>query len=246
MQIESTFSVVAPIDEVWETLMDFEKVASCVPGAEILNKLSDDAYQVGMKVKVGPITMQYRGQMTVMERDAVAHKAVFEGRAQEARGQGTAQGSATMILVESEGTTQGSVTADVDLSGKVAAMGKGIIGGVTDQMMALFAQNLQTMLSESGTPSPEPEPTGETADAESPSAAQPRAHKPMQAAPVRATPASPAHATPANTSLNAFDLVMGMFNDQLTKPGRVFGAVAVIAFVSFRLGRRVGERRTSR
>ena len=72
MQLESTFSVVAPIDEVWETLMDFERVAGCVPGAQVLNKLSEDAYQVGLKVKLGPVSMQYRGQMTVLERDATA------------------------------------------------------------------------------------------------------------------------------------------------------------------------------
>lgn len=63
MQLDSTFTVIAPVDTVWATLMDFERVAGCVPGAQILNRLSDDAYQVGMKVKLGPVTMQYRGQM---------------------------------------------------------------------------------------------------------------------------------------------------------------------------------------
>ncbi|MEB0222676.1 SRPBCC domain-containing protein, partial [Pseudomonas sp. AB12(2023)] len=70
MQLDSTFSVTAPIEEVWATLMDFERVAGCVPGAQILNRLSDDAYQVGMKVKLGPVAMQYKGMMNVIERDA--------------------------------------------------------------------------------------------------------------------------------------------------------------------------------
>ena len=67
MQIDSNFSVVAPIDTVWETIMDFERVAGCVPGARILNKLSDDAYQVGMTVKLGPVNMQYKGLLNVTE-----------------------------------------------------------------------------------------------------------------------------------------------------------------------------------
>ncbi|MDJ0337393.1 SRPBCC family protein [Cryobacterium sp. PH31-O1] len=146
MQLDSTFTVIAPVDTVWNTLMDFERVAGCVPGAQILNKLSDDNYQVGMKVKLGPVTMQYRGQMNVDERDADAHRAVFSGKAQETRGQGTAQATVTLVLVETDGVTQGTVSADLSLSGKAAAMGKGVISSVTEQMMALFAGNLQALI----------------------------------------------------------------------------------------------------
>ncbi|WP_241992964.1 SRPBCC family protein [Cryobacterium frigoriphilum] len=151
MQLDSTFTVVAPVDTVWATLMDFERVAGCVPGAQILNRLSDDAYQVGMKVKLGPVTMAYRGQMNVLERDAAAHRAVFDGKAQETRGQGTASATVTLVLVETDGTTQGTVSADLALSGKAAAMGKGVIGSVTDQMMALFASNLQQLIEQPAT-----------------------------------------------------------------------------------------------
>lgn len=146
MQIDTTFTVKAPVDTVWETLMDFERVAGCVPGAQILNKLSEEAYQVGMKVKLGPVTMQYRGQMNVDERDAAGHRAVFSGKAQETRGQGTAQATVTLTLVESDGLTQGFVSADLALSGKAAAMGKGVISSVTEQMMGLFAGNLQELI----------------------------------------------------------------------------------------------------
>ncbi|TFC83831.1 carbon monoxide dehydrogenase, partial [Cryobacterium sp. TmT2-59] len=184
MQIDSTFSVVAPIDQVWKTLMDFERVAGCVPGAQVLNKLSDDAYQVGMKVKLGPVTMQYKGQMTVLERDATAHRAVFEGRAQETRGQGTSQGTATLSLVEESGMTKGTVSADAALSGKVAAMGRSIIGSVTDQMMALFAENLQAMVGEG------PAAVAGKAGEGGTSTEQP------PAAPPAAAPAAPPAATP--------------------------------------------------
>ncbi len=243
MQLDSTFTVVAPIDTVWDTLMDFERVAGCVPGAEVLNKLSDDAYQVGMKVKLGPVSMQYKGMMNVIERDATAHRAVFEGRAQEARGQGTAQGKATLSLVEADGTTTGTVSAEVDLSGKVAAMGKGIIGSVTDQMMALFAENLQSMVTGTG--------TGETpADGDSAAPAPATGATPTpppSGAPVSApapTPRPLQHQAPrtADTSLNALTLAKGMLADQLSHPGKLIGLIAGVAFLAYRAGRSAGRR----
>ena len=161
MHIDSTFSVVAPISQVWDTLMDFERVAGCLPGARILNKLSDDAYQVGMTVKLGPVTMQYKGLLNVIERNAPEHRAVLGGKAQETRGQGTAEATVTLVLAEDGAATRGSVSADLALSGKAAAMGKGVIGSVTEQMMSLFAKNLQAMLTE-GAPPAQEAPAGPT------------------------------------------------------------------------------------
>jgi len=234
MQIDSAFSVDGPIDNVWDTLMDFQRVAGCVPGAQILNKLSDDAYQVGMKVKLGPVSMQYKGQMTVLERNVEEHRAVFQGRAQETRGQGTAEASVTLRLVEAEGATHGTVSADLALSGKAATMGKSVIGGVTEQMMALFAANLQTLLAE---------PAGEApleALQEAPPAEQPPARVPAVSAPV-SPPTSPSASLPDN-SLNVLSLAKGMVTDQLSSPGKLVGLLAAVAFCAYRLGRRAGRR----
>ncbi|MCY7324563.1 MAG: SRPBCC family protein [Microbacteriaceae bacterium] len=214
MQLDSSFSVVAPIDEVWQTIMDFERLAGCVPGAQILNKLSDDAYQIGLQVKMGPVTMKYRGQMTVLERDADAHRAVFEGKAQEIRGQGTAQRSATSTLVEVDGAPQGTVSADISLSGKVAAMGKGVIGNVTDQMMTLFATNLQLMVESPATP-------------EAP------------AAPAESAPTTPA----VGPSLDAMSLAKGIVMDQFSSPAKLIGLIVAVAFVAYRVGTFVSARR---
>lgn len=255
MRIDSTFSVVAPIDTVWDTLMDFERVAGCVPGAQILNKLSEDAYQVGMKVKLGPVTMQYRGQLTVQERDAAAHRAVLQGRAQETRGQGTAEATVTLSLAEAQGATQGTVSADVALSGKVAAMGKSVIGGVTEQMMGLFATNLQALLAEPSTATAEA--GGGTVEVPGPEATPAGAAPPHVAAsgeplpvPARAAAQAPAPAATAgrvpasapDTSLNALTLAKGMLTDQLSHPGKLLGLLAAVAACAYRLGRRAGLR----
>ncbi len=234
MQLDSSFSVVAPIDAVWQTLMDFERVAGCVPGAQILNKLSNDAYQVGLQVKMGPVTMQYKGQMTVLERDADAHRAVFEGKAQETRGQGTAQGSATLTLVEVDGATQGTVSADISLSGKVAAMGKGVIGNVTDQMMTLFATNLQSMVAA---------PAASKAPAASATAAPGESRTPAPSAQTIQTTQTTQTAPAAGPSLDAMTLAKGVVMDQLSSPGKLIGLVVAVALVAYRVGTFVSTRR---
>lgn len=147
MELDSSFTVDAPIDEVWQTVMDVERVATAVPGAELTEKLSDTTFKGMVKVRVGPLSMQYRGQIELISRDDEAHIAVFKGKAQEKAGQGTAEGTATVTLTEDGGQTTGVVRGDVALSGKAAAMGKGVINSVAQQIMGIFAGNLQTMIS---------------------------------------------------------------------------------------------------
>ncbi|TFB68348.1 SRPBCC family protein [Cryobacterium sp. Hz9] len=260
MQLDSTFTVIAPVDTVWNTLMDFERVAGCVPGAQILNKLSDDNYQVGMKVKLGPVTMQYRGQMNVDERDVEGLRAVFSGKAQETRGQGTAQATVTLVLVETDGVTRGTVSADLSLSGKAAAMGKGVISSVTEQMMALFAGNLQDLITgDDG--SGAVAGVGEHVDDPTAIAqASPRAVADLTDVPPGDAPAAgrlphvtadaPARATlpphrsvpSAAPSLDAMTLVRGVITDQLSDPVKLLGLLATVAFIAYRIGRRASGR----
>lgn len=224
MHIDSTFSVVAPISQVWDTLMDFERVAGCLPGARILNKLSDDAYQVGMTVKLGPVTMQYKGLLNVIERNAPEHRAVLGGKAQETRGQGTAEATVTLVLAEDGAATRGSVSADLALSGKAAAMGKGVIGSVTEQMMSLFAKNLQAMLTEAAPPAQEA-PAGPT----------PAAVPEPTPAPV---PVPVSAAAAPDGSLDALSLAKEIAAEQLSSPVKVLGVIAVVACIAYWAGRR--------
>jgi carbon monoxide dehydrogenase subunit G len=152
VKFENTFSVDAPIDEVYAALLDVERVAPCVPGAEVLEQTGDDAYAVAIKVKVGPISMTYRGNVEIIERDEAAHRAVMRARAREMRGQGTADARVQMSLTENGSTTNGTMVADVQLAGRAAAMGRGVIQDVSGKIVATFAQNLEAMLS--GAPAP--------------------------------------------------------------------------------------------
>ncbi|WP_028276806.1 SRPBCC family protein [Arthrobacter sp. I3] len=247
MHIDSTFSVVAPINQVWDTLMDFERVAGCLPGARILNKLSDDAYQVGMTVKLGPVTMQYKGLLNVIERNAPEHRAVLGGKAQETRGQGTAEATVTLVLAEDGAATRGSVSADLALSGKAAAMGKGVIGSVTEQMMSLFAKNLQAMLTEAAPPAQEapagptpaavPGPTPAPVPASAPEPVP--VPVPAAAAPEPVPVPVPVSAAAApDGSLDALSLAKGIAAEQLASPVKVLGVIAVVACIAYWAGRR--------
>src|SRR5918911_1864917 len=124
MRFENSFDVDAPLDDVWAALMDVERVAPTVPGAQVLERTGQDAYKVAIKVKVGPMSMTYRGDVEITERDDTAHRAVMKARAKESRGQGTADADVTMTLVGRDGGTSATVTTDVQLSGKVATMGQ--------------------------------------------------------------------------------------------------------------------------
>ena len=252
MELDSSFTVQAPVERVWATLMDIERVAGCLPGAEVLGKLSEDAYQLGVKVKLGPVTMQYRGQLDVMERDENAHRAVLSGQAKETKGQGTAKATATMTLTETAGSTLGTIHTDLALLGKAAAMGKSVIGSVSDQLMKSFAANLQTMMDEPATaeatsalfddvaaPADPPLPTATTSDA-APMAAAATSTRPV----VATTPAPPPRlqAAPDDNSLDGLSLAKGIMVGQLSDPKKL-GAVALFAtVVAYLLGRRSGRR----
>jgi carbon monoxide dehydrogenase subunit G len=157
MKFENTFAVDAPIDEVYATLLDIERVAPCVPGAEVLEQTGDNAYQVAIKVRVGPISMTYRGNVEIVERDEANHRAVMRARARETRGQGTADARVDLSLVEDGATTKGTMVSDVQLAGRAAAMGRGVIQDVSAKIVTTFSKNLETMLS-GGAPEPEPQP----------------------------------------------------------------------------------------
>src|SRR5829696_2414600 len=163
MHFENRFDVDAPIERVWETVLDVERVAPTVPGAQVLERTGDDAYKVAITVRVGPMSMTYRGEVEITERDESAHRAVMKARAKESRGQGTADADVTMVLAGRNGGTSATVTTDVQLSGKVATMGQGVLQDVSRRLVETFAGNLATMLEGGG--AAEPEPAAESAPA---------------------------------------------------------------------------------
>lgn len=166
MKLEQSFTVTAPIDRVWDTLVDIEKVAPCLPGADITGKGEDDSYQGTFSVKLGPTTAAYRGSLRMESLDADAHVATMSARGTDKRGQGGASASIVSTLREEGGDTHVDVATDFTITGRLARFGRaGMIEDISRRLMRDFAGCLQQRLAA------EPDAGGEAAPTAQPEAA---------------------------------------------------------------------------
>ncbi len=155
MELNNDIEVNAPVEEVWDAFNDVERIAPCLPGAQ-LQEIEGEEFRGIVKVKVGPITTQYKGKATFEERDKDNWKVVIKGDGRDTRGAGNASALITATLEPvSETVTKVNVNTDLTITGKVAQFGRGAIADVSAKLMGQFAENLETLL-EQGTPD-EPE-----------------------------------------------------------------------------------------
>jgi carbon monoxide dehydrogenase subunit G len=147
-QLVNEFTVNRPIDEAWAVITDVERIAPCLPGAQ-LQEIEGEIYRGVVKIKLGSITPAFKGQATFIERDDTAHRAVLKAEGRDTGGRGNASAE---IEAQAESlsptSTRVVVTTDLHITGKVAQFGRGIIGDVSKKLMAQFAGNLNTMLDE--------------------------------------------------------------------------------------------------
>lgn len=156
MQLLNEFEVALPPEKTWALLTDLQKVAPCLPGASITSVEGDD-FHGRAKIKVGPITAEYKGVAQFTELDEEAHTAVLLARGKDARGQGDATANVRATLHPKGGGTRVVVETELALTGKVAQFGRGVLADVSGALMTLFAQRLQEMVAAEGdldTPSP--------------------------------------------------------------------------------------------
>jgi carbon monoxide dehydrogenase subunit G len=147
MIIQSSFTVAAPPDDVYRLMLDVEKVAPCIPGAQVTGRRDDGSYDADVKVKLGPVSMTYRGTVAVEEHDDAERTARLRAKANEARGQGTAQAAMTMSVAPADdGGSNVAVSTDLLVSGRVAQMGQGIMQDVATRMIGEMARNMEAML----------------------------------------------------------------------------------------------------
>jgi len=142
MELSNEFEVGVPLAEAWEVLTDVERIAPCMPGAE-LREVEGDEYRGVVKVKVGPISAEYRGAARFLERDDISHRAVLRAEGREARGQGNANATITASLAPSSNGTKVSVSTDLQITGKVAQFGRGVLADVTDKLLGQFVASLE-------------------------------------------------------------------------------------------------------
>jgi uncharacterized protein len=139
MQLENKFTIEAPLDKAWAALNTPETIAPCFPGAT-LTEYEGDSFTGTVKVKLGPISLTYKGKGTYVERDDAAHRVVIEAAGRDSRGNGTANATVTGSL-EADGPDKTAVTmvTDMTITGRPAQFGRGVISDVADKIIGQFA-----------------------------------------------------------------------------------------------------------
>ena len=152
MDLNHEFIVNVPVNDAWVILTDLERIAPCLPGAQ-LTEVEGDTYRGQVKVKVGPIVAQFKGQASFVSRDDVAHTASLKGEGRDTTGKGNASAIITAQLTSVTPTsTKCSVVTNLTISGKVAQFGRGALADVSDKLLAQFSENLNQLINSSPTP----------------------------------------------------------------------------------------------
>ena len=146
MQIENEFTVPAPIDEVWLHLLDVERVAPCMPGAELTESVDESTWKGKVNMRLGPVSLSFAGVVTMEDRDDAGHRVVLRAKGMEQKGKGAANASVTSWLETGENETTVKMVADVQLTGSVAQLSRGLLPEVSRKLTREFAECLRTSM----------------------------------------------------------------------------------------------------
>ena len=146
MRIDNEFTVQAPIERVWGYLLDVEKVAPCMPGAELTEVVDDHTWKGKTNIKVGPVALSFAGTVVMQERDDAGHRVVLNAQGMEQKGKGAASAVVVSRLETVEGGTKVALGADLTISGAVAQYGRGMISDISQRLTNEFARCLEASI----------------------------------------------------------------------------------------------------
>jgi len=239
IELDNSFTVPVPPEQAWDVLLDVERIAPCMPGASVTS-VDGDEIQGQVKVKLGPLSLSYKGTAKFIEKDQAAHSISIEATGKETRGAGTASATVQASLAQADGPgeTLVAIHTSLNVTGRPAQFGRSLLPEVSGKLIAQFATNLQAMINADG---------AATAETAAPATAAPETAAPETAAPetgeasavAEAPTATPAPATPVaarptapvikrEESLNAFTFVVIPILKRLV-PVAAAGAVLAIA-----------------
>jgi carbon monoxide dehydrogenase subunit G len=151
LQIEKTFQVKEPVEKVWSVLSDPRKVAVCVPGAQITERVDEKTYKGAISVRVGPSVTDYKGEVTIVRLDPQNHEIEILGKGQDVRGRGSASMKMTgKLRALDAGGTEVTSISELNVVGILAQMGSRVISEVSNIMFAEFTKNFQALLEQPG------------------------------------------------------------------------------------------------
>jgi len=164
VDLNHEFIVNVPVNDAWVILTDLERIAPCLPGAQ-LTEVEGDTYRGQVKVKVGPIVAQFKGQASFVTRDDLAHTASLKGEGRDTTGKGTASAIITAQLTSVTPTsTKCTVVTELTISGKVAQFGRGALADVSDKLLKQFSENLNQLIASAPATTSAPAATTTTAE----------------------------------------------------------------------------------
>ncbi len=257
MELDHDFTVPVPVDQAWSVLLDVERVAACMPGAT-LDSVEGEEFAGRMKVKVGAMTITYRGTARIVSADESSHVVTMEASGKEARGSGTAAATVQARLHEEDGTTRVTVHTKLNVTGRPAQFGRNILSEVGSKVIDRFAKSLAAELETSGegggaaaaeapaaapeSPAEAPESPAEAAKPEVEAEAGVTSAKPEEPAdkpgPVKAAPSRPLHVATKDDAIDLLE-VAGPSVAKRAVPA-IGGLVAVL--LAFRFLRRRKKR----
>ena len=223
MKLENEFSVAASIEDTWGTLLDIERVATCLPGATIEAGDEDGVYHGAMKMKLGPMNVQYKGTAKLQDVDEDTHTASIAVQAREAKGQGTAAAVISNHLEQVNGKTRVVAITDLKITGRQAQFGRGIMEDVATSMMKQFATRLEEEIRSGGAKAAKPaEPAGST----TPSAGS---------ASSRPEPGAPSAFAPPSDDGDVLDVGNVLANTQMIRYAGIAGGAILLLIAIFAL-----------
>ncbi len=161
MLIENAFTVAVPAEDLWRYLLDVERVAPCLPGAELTDVVDDRTWKGTVLAKFGPVSMSFAGTVTIQERDDAAHRVVLKATGMEQKGKGAANASVTSWLEPADpGSTTVKMQADITLTGAAAQMSRGLLPEISKKLTQQFADCLQAGMAAGAEPVAAAEPVG--------------------------------------------------------------------------------------
>ncbi len=164
MELRHSFTVPLDVESTWAHFGDIAALAECFPGA-VVTDVEGDTFRGTVKVKLGPIALQYAGSGTFVEKDDAAHRFVVEAKGKDKRGNGTAGATVTLAMTGAGGSTEVQVDTDLAITGKPAQFGRGVMQDVSDKLLGQFVACLEQRL---GVPAPGDDPVATAEPEEAP------------------------------------------------------------------------------
>src|ERR1700722_8707954 len=218
IELDNSFTVPVPPEQAWDVLLDVERIAPCMPGASVTS-VEGDQIEGQVKVKLGPLSLTYKGTAKFTDKDQDNHKLAIEATGKETRGAGTASANvqATLTPGDAAGSTLVAIHTSLNVTGRPAQFGRSLLPEVSGKLIAQFASNLEALISAdspaaAATDAPEGSGTADDSSGE--------------AAPVAAKPAAPV--IKQEESLNAFKFVVVPVLKRVIPVAAVGAAIAIV------------------